>query len=126
MKLSIITIACVLVSFSTIKAACNCGKEFEIETVCGFNGVTYKNPCFAKCNEALIAYYGACSDTNVPCGCPSDDNAVCDLNGNVYLNECVANCKGMVAIPFDLCQTGATLDDNANQEIPLVVRDDNN
>ena len=29
---------------------------YSINTVCGFNGVTYKNLCFAECNGATVAY----------------------------------------------------------------------
>ena len=127
MKFATIALACLFMTFSTIKSGCNnnCGRRFyEVETVCGFNGVTYKNPCFARCNDAQIAYYGACSEENVPCGCPQDSNNVCDLNGDVHLNECVANCKGLVAIPLSLCQGSTpTLQDNDDQVIPLVVRD---
>ena len=43
------------------------------------------------------------------------------------MNECVANCKGLVAIPLSLCLNGqTTLEDNDDQIIPLVVRDEDN
>ena len=37
-----------------------CTRFFLVETVCGFDGVTYKNQCYSKCNNTGIAHYGAC------------------------------------------------------------------
>ena len=48
--------------------------------MCGENGVTYKNTCYARCNDTLIAHEGACDDSNGPCGCPLDDEPVCDMD----------------------------------------------
>lgn len=67
------------------KSECKpCEKYYEINTVCGLNGITYKNPCYARCNETGIAYAGACSRTRLACGCPDVTQVVYDIDGNSY------------------------------------------
>lgn len=75
-----------------------CKRFFKVNTVCGFDGVTYKNECYSRCNETGIAHFGACSTNSQPCGCPDVYAPVQDIQGNFYVNECVCNCKGKVAI----------------------------
>lgn len=95
------TIGLILMSSLRAGSGCSgCTKFFRVNTVCGIDGVTYKNECYARCNDSGIAYYGACSSTKQPCGCPDVYNPVVDIQQNIYLNECVANCKGKIAIPY--------------------------
>ena len=50
-----------------------------MEAVCGLDGITYKNQCFAVCNDTSVIHYGACSTSNLPCGCPDVYNPVADI-----------------------------------------------
>lgn len=72
-----------------------------IKTVCGDNGLTYKNRCYARCNKVRIAHRGACNTNrrekkNIPCNCSNEWDPVQTLKG-VYRNKCIANCKGLEA-----------------------------
>jgi len=74
-----------------------------LKTVCGANGLTYKNQCYAKCNEVEINHRGACnassqSESDMPCGCESDFAPVQSMSGQMYRNKCVANCYGVEAL----------------------------
>lgn len=52
--------------------------------MCGTNGITYKNLCYAECNETGVRYAGACSESNLPCDCPNTSSPVYDLFGQEY------------------------------------------
>ena len=60
---------------------CNgCSSFFRINTVCGFDGVTYKNQCYAKCNNSHgVKHFGACKETHQPCDCPDVYAPVYDI-----------------------------------------------
>ena len=85
------------------------------ETVGGWDGRTYQNNCFLKCNDVRRAYTGAHNvpatrelvfenrngDRFVPeveskCGCDmTDKNTVFSLKGVQYQNACLAACDGV-------------------------------
>jgi len=70
-----------------------------LKTVCGENGLTYKNKCYARCNEVKIAHRGACNtnsevDQKNTCNCSNEWKPVMTLKG-IYSNKCVANCAGL-------------------------------
>ena len=62
-----------------------CGEEYD--PVCGVDGNTYINECFAAKSRIEIAGLGACA----PSGCPGVPDPVCGMNGRTYLNRCEAN-----------------------------------
>ena len=76
------------------------------EPVCGVNGVTYSNSCYADINHVEIAYEGECSDgscTEVECGpapgipnweCPDGTvgGPVCDLSASGVCGWVIREC----------------------------------
>ena len=62
-----------------------CGEEYD--PVCGVDGNTYINECFASKSRVEIAGLGACA----PSGCPGVPDPVCGMNGRTYLNRCEAD-----------------------------------
>ena len=118
----IMMITLMAIEINTQCGKCN-GVFYEVAPVCGLDGVTYKNKCYADCNEQGVKYYGACSSVALPCDCPSKSSPVYDLFGNQYENECVANCLGKVAISAKEGAFGPqSLPENKKYE-PLVIRD---
>ena len=55
--------------------------------VCGDNGITFLNECFADCNDVRVEFEGRCPRNY----CPRVYYPVCTASGNSYLNECEAN-----------------------------------
>lgn len=103
---SIMNFLILLISTTTSRTCRSCGgssyydvyrpSHRYIKTVCGTNGLTYKNICYARCNSAEIAHRGACNtdistrDKN-PCHCSNDNTPVMTMQG-IFKNKCLANC----------------------------------
>ena len=62
-----------------------CPETFD--PVCGIDGNTYINECFAAKSGVQLAGLGACT----PSGCPDVREPVCGMNGRTYLNRCEAS-----------------------------------
>ncbi|TNE46103.1 MAG: hypothetical protein EP343_25385 [Deltaproteobacteria bacterium] len=79
--------------------------------LCGADGQTYVNACYARCNHTQPQCKGSCPcrptcKTNAnckpglrcnsgycePCLCPMDFKPVCGTNGKTYANACLAQC----------------------------------
>lgn len=72
---------------------CNCDRKYE--PVCGNNGRTYDNSCFAICDKQLSWENGPCERYRPKkrrCNCGDDANEVCAKDGKVYKNSCYAAC----------------------------------
>ena len=81
-----------------------------ISPVCGSNGITYLNSCFAE--EAGIMDYspgtcfGDCIDPDhidPDAVCPTVYEPVCGCNGITYLNDCVADAAGVSTYTVGPC-----------------------
>ena len=66
------------------RAESGCPETFD--PVCGVDGNTYINECFAAKSSVEVAGLGACT----PNGCPSEYEPVCGMNGRTFINRCEA------------------------------------
>ena len=73
------------------------------EPVCGCNGVTYMNSCYAEASGITFYTQGSCDDTcidpanmNPDPVCTQEYDPVCGCNGITYPNACTADAAGVV------------------------------
>jgi hypothetical protein len=73
----------------------------ELNEVCGCDGKTYSNECFAKAQGTSVARQGACG---APQLCTEEYLPVCGADGKTYSNDCFAAQHTTVAYhgPCDL------------------------
>ncbi len=76
--------------FSSLDYQCDGCNIFGRKPVCGMNGVTYLNRCYAVCNDVRINTRGQCNN----CKCTQYYEPVCGNDGLTYGNPCEASCNG--------------------------------
>ena len=69
--------------------------------VCGTNGKTYTNACFAACASMSVAHCGPCYKQ---CSCNNINRSVCGVNGYTYTNDCYLNCVGTRRAHYGPCK----------------------
>ena len=60
------------------------------DPVCGINGITYLNECYADLAGVEVAYEGECNNV-----CTMIYDPVCGIDGTTYSNECIADLAGV-------------------------------
>ena len=94
----------------SLNLATESGCSFTVSPVCGSNGVTYLNSCFAEAAGISVYTSGACwnpglvvENMNPAADCPTAYEPVCGFNGITYGNACEAEAAGVVNYYAGLC-----------------------
>ena len=96
------------VTSSSIAANNSCA--YTINPVCGQNGVTYLNPCFAEAAGVSNYTAGPCWSPGIDLEimdpyavCPAVYDPVCGFNYQTYSNACEAEAAGVVEYQTGVC-----------------------
>ncbi len=93
----------------------NCPDNYE--PVCGSNGITYQNACFARADGIESYTPGVCFGDCIIADqmdiynvreCESDYSPVCGCNNETYLNACEAERAGVVSFIPGVCDNASS------------------
>ncbi len=100
------------IAAASFSLATEAGCSFTVSPVCGSNGVTYLNSCFAEAAGISVYTSGACwnpgivvENMNPNTTCPTAYEPVCGFNGIIYGNACEAEAAGVVNYYTGICNT---------------------
>ena len=82
-----------------LKQSLSCKNNFD--PVCGMDGNTFANACFAEVAGIEVANLGVCEDPSL--SCPTDYNPVCGIDQKTYENACLATTAGVEIISSSAC-----------------------
>ncbi|XP_061162590.1 serine protease inhibitor dipetalogastin-like [Saccostrea echinata] len=74
----------------------------DLTLLCGRDGITYANECYAKRANVGIQDVGPCEE-NRKCRCNRIMIDVCGYNGIQYNNPCLARCHGVENFTLGKC-----------------------
>ena len=75
--------------------SCMCTEDWN--PVCGENGQTYANACWAQCDDKKVISTEECPyEKKTPCVCQHDWAPFCGVNNQTYRNVCEAKCDGQM------------------------------
>lgn len=84
--------------------------EDTYDPVCGCNGITYWNSCYAEASGITFYTQGSCDDTCIDPStmdpdpiCTQEYDPVCGCNGITYPNACAADAAGVVSYNNGAC-----------------------
>ncbi|MEM7572175.1 MAG: Kazal-type serine protease inhibitor domain-containing protein [Bacteroidota bacterium] len=96
------------VASTSLTASNDCA--FTVNPVCGQNGVTYLNPCFAEAAGVSVYTAGPCYSPGINVAamdpyavCTEEYDPVCGFNFQTYSNACVAEAAGVVEYQAGVC-----------------------
>ena len=99
--------------------------------VCGADGQTYRNSCYAYCNDVKVVERRACEAIAEEradekrrilqqkidnCVCTAEYNPVCSADGRTYSNECRANCVDAEIVHFGPCRNRTSPDNQQGMD----------
>jgi hypothetical protein len=95
-----LTLAFAMIGCKSPLSSCHCPSATA--AVCGKDGTTYQNDCFATCVGTTVLHTGTC-DAPASCKCDYTNALVCGIDGATYINRCVAACHGVAVAEDGAC-----------------------
>ena len=122
----LITNSGITVNYQTGIISQQCTEEYD--PVCGCDGITYPNPCFAETSGITSYTRGTCSDGCIDpekidpdAICSQEYDPVCGCNNVTYANACEAEKAGVLSFSSGVC--GGNLSPWCQKAVPIQCGD---